>query len=233
MKRRASVVELVGLPAAGKSTTAAALLKRSSDVRVLKLPYFRRRRDVPFFAANLPLLLPTFLHLHRHAKQEWLTPWDIALMTILEGWPRKLERLATRDGKTIILEEGAVVLSARLHFRGAEPLRGKDAAAWWDKIYRRWAGTLDMVILLETPIPTVLTRIRWRGDKQYEIGGMTDAEAMKHLARIVDSQMQVLSALTAIPGGPQILRVNLEDRTPDQMDYLTRCIDGITFTRTR
>jgi hypothetical protein len=226
VKRRPSIVELVGPPAAGKSTVAKTLFRYNSDVRVLGIPYVRSSRDVPFFAANIPLLLPTLLQLRRQAGRKWLTPWDIALMTILQGWPRELERLATRGGKAIILEEGAVNLLAKLLFWGAEPLRGEDATRWWDKIYRRWAGTLDMVILLEAPIPTVLKRIRRRGGKQYDINEMTDAEAMKHLARIVESQRLALSTLTAIPGGPRILRVNSEDRTWDQIDFLTRCFEG-------
>ena len=88
-------------------------------------------------------------------------------------------------------------------------------------MYQRWAETLDLVVLLEASVPTLLQRIRNRG-RQYEIGKMTDEEALKYLARICVAQGQVLSALAAIPGGPQIIRYNTEDHTPDQIACLIR-----------
>jgi len=154
--------------------------------------------------------------------------FGILAVTAQAGWflpqiftANLMERLARRGCKTIILEEGAVCGLAKLHSFGSELIRSECAKRWWDEMYQRWAETLDLVVLLEASVPTLLQRVRSRG-QQFEIGQMTDEEAMKYLASIRVAQGKVLSALTAIPGGPQILRVNSEDCTLDHIALLMR-----------
>jgi hypothetical protein len=221
MNDKQSIIELVGPPGAGKTTLARFLLSRHDDMCVQPCPYFRRLRDDPFFVRSTVVSAPTILRLYRNRKDGLLTYRDVALMTILQGWHRELKRLARRGGKTIILEEGAVCGLAKLHGFGSEPIRSEYAKRWWDEVYERWAKTLDLVVLLEASVPTLLQRVRSRS-QQFEIGKMTDEQAMEYLASIRVAQGQVLSALTAIPGGPQILRFNSEDCTPDQIAFLMR-----------
>jgi AAA domain len=219
MKNGPPIIELTGPPGAGKSTLAEFLLRQDGDMRVQTFPDFRRLRDDPFFVRNAMGLVPTLLRLYRNRTDGWLTSRDIALMTILQGWHRELERLAVCSGKTVILEEGAICLLAKLHGFGAEPVRSDNARRWWDETYRRWAETLDLIIVLEASPPTLLQRVRKRG-LAYEIDEMTDEEAVGYLAHIGAAQGQVLSALAAMPGGPQILRFNTEDHSLDQFDFL-------------
>lgn len=216
MKDRAPIIEAVGPPGVGKSTLAERL-QRENGVVVASFPYFRRLRDVPFFIRSGAAALPVLLPLHRERRAGWLTSRDVALMIILQGWSQALERQAAGRRQPILLDEGPICLMAKLHGFGAAPARGDGAKGWWTEMYARWAKTLDLVIVLEASVPTQLQRIRQRG-LAHETDGMTDEAAMQHLARIGAAQEQVLLALTAVPGGPQILRINAEDGAPDQID---------------
>lgn len=209
MRDRSPIIEAVGPPGAGKSTLAERL-QRENGVVVSSVPYFRRLRDIPFFIRSGAAALPALLSLHRRREDGWLTSRDVALMIILQGWPRALEQQAAGRRQPILLDEGPICLMAKLQGFGAAPVRGEGAKSWWTAMYGRWAQTLDLVIVLESSIPTQLQRIRQRG-LAHETDGMTDEAAMQHLARIGAALEQVLIALAAVPGGPQVLRVNTED----------------------
>jgi hypothetical protein len=216
MKRKPLVVELVGPPGAGKTSLAEILLKRDSKIRVEVAPYFRRIRHIPFFARSLLLLLPTLLQLYHNREDEWLTPRDIALMTILTGWPHVLERPVSGNDSIVVLEEGAICLLAKLHGFGSNLIRSEIAEEWWNHMYQEWAKTLDVVIRLDTPVTTLVGRVRVR-EKQYEFKEMSDEEAFKYLTLIRRAQEHVLSALTAEARGPRTLVFNTVEKSSEQI----------------
>jgi len=215
MGDRSLIIETVGPPGAGKSTFTERL-QREDGVTVSSFPYFRRLRDVPFFLRNGMAALPTLLRLNRQCGDGRLPSRDIALMIILQGWPARLERQAAASCQPIVLDEGPVCLMAKLQGFCAAFVSSEGAQSWWREMYGRWANILDLVIVLEAPVPTLLQRIRQRG-LAHETDGMAEEAALGHLARIEAAQRQVLLALAAVPGGPQILRLNSEDRVPDQI----------------
>lgn len=217
MIKRATIVELVGPPGAGKTTVAGLLQQRVSNMRVQAWPDFHRPGNGPFFVRNAAELSPTLLHLLVSGNGSRLHSRDVALMAILEGWWRKLERLAANGAGTILLEEGAVCLLAKLHAFGASSLRGDSVRGWWDEMYRHWAATLDLIVVLEASAPVLLRRIRGR-HLQYEIAGLSDEDALAYLNHICESERQVLSALAAVPGSPEILRFDTEICPPDQIE---------------
>jgi broad-specificity NMP kinase len=216
MKRRPMIIELIGPPGVGKTTLAEALLKRDNRIRVDIFPYFRRVQHIPFFVGSFLSLSPTLIHLYRSRNSDWLSRRDIALMTILQGWPRLLGRSGSGSDTIVVLEEGAVCLLAKLQGFGSHLLQTESAGKWWAHMCKQWAETLDLVIRLDTPTPTLVKRIRARG-LAHEIDELTDAEAARYIAHIRAAQEHILSFLMAAKNGPRMLCFSTVEATPDQI----------------
>ena len=171
---------------------------------------------MPFFAGSFLLLLPTLFRLYRNRKDGWLTPRDIALMVILQGWPRILERAGSDKGTVVVLEEGAVCLLAKLQGSARELLKSEDAKRWWRFMCKKWAETIDLVIRLDAPIPILVERIRARG-MAHEIDALADEEATEYLTHIRAAEEHVLSALMTMARRPEMLCLSTMDGNPDRL----------------
>jgi len=215
-KNRRPIIELAGPPGVGKSSLAERLLPQHHDLYMAVCPYFRRLRDVPFFAKNTVAIVPSLLRLHRSRNGEWLTPRDVVMMVASQGWPRELRRLAAKSGGPILVDEGAICFLSKLRGFGSATIQGEGAKDWWNSTYKQWAETLDLIIVLEAPARMLLQRVRGRG-LPHETDGWPEEEAVTYLERIGAAQRQVLAELAAVAGGPQILRFNTEDYTADQI----------------
>jgi adenylate kinase family enzyme len=221
-RKQPFIIELLGPPGSGKSTVSSILQKQNNEVSIEIFPYFRQAKNLPFFAINLIRLFPDLLKLlWQHPGRRFVNGRDIALMTVLTGWDASLQQMAKMNGKAIILEEGAICLLGKLSGFGSEAMRSDSLAGWRQKTYSRWGRTLDFVILLETPIPVLLQRVRARG-VQYEIGSMADEEACRYLERIKQSQDEVLSRIIAMPKAPKIIRIDAHNNSPEQISAIIR-----------
>jgi hypothetical protein len=137
-------------------------------------------------------------------------------MTILNKWDEVLIHESVKKARTIVLEEGAICLLAKLSASGSEILRSDVSAGWWTEIYRKWARTLKLVVQFDTPAPVLLKRIRSR-ELQYEIGTMSDQRATAYLTHIQESQNRVLSNLVALSNGPKLHRFSTLEGSPEQI----------------
>jgi len=227
MKRPPLIVELVGPAGAGKTTLAQALSQHSKRIRTDTAPYYRKIEDIPFYARNTLGLMPIFFHLYRNMNGRWLTREEIAWMAILNGWHQVLRQQLSMKGTVVILDQGPVFMLAWLYGFGPERLKSQCAKQWWGSMYKEWANTLDMVIWLDTSDATLVERIRAR-DVRHGVKQKSDPDAFEFLARWRLADAQVLSALTAEAGGPQVIRFDTAQNSPDEIVNKVLAVFGFT-----
>ncbi len=197
------IVELAGLAGAGKSTIARAFQRQGEMFRVKDYPYYRRLEHAPFFIRNGLALLPTLVRLKREPGR-WFTRRELAWMMIVSGWPRFFRRRSLKGDLVFLLDQGAIFLLAQLYAFGPQCLQCIEAEKWWQKVFDRWAGVLDLVIWLDAPEKVLLERIRTRNES-HVAKHWSDAEALTFLRRYRTAYEQVLTALTVNRTGPRVL----------------------------
>ncbi|HSL42302.1 MAG TPA: hypothetical protein VK897_02645 [Anaerolineales bacterium] len=217
--KRGYIIELAGIPGAGKTTLMSALDQRIDNLEWIFLEHYRYTGNVAFFFYNFILLIPLILRT-RISVGEWFSHRDLAQMIMLNGLPGVARRKAMN--KIVIFEEGCVALISQMHRRNSLVLRCPTTGHWWKKIYKEWSETLDMIIELDAPVKTIVRRIRNRND-QFEVADMSDEVAIKYFNEIQRTQENLLFIFESRPQAPCILRFNSMQKSPEQIgdDVLT------------
>ena len=209
------IIELAGIPGAGKTTLMAALEQQLDRVDWIILENYQYNRDLGFFLRNLLILLPIILKARGHSDQR-LSRRDVAQMIMLNGLPNVARRKVFKEHKTVIFEEGHLALISQLHRRNSHLLNTPSTQQWWKIICREWAEMLDLVIELDAPADVIVARIRNRED-QYEVADMSDEVAIKYFEEIQDTQERLLVSLESLPNAPRIIRFNSLKNDPEQI----------------
>ncbi len=214
---RPRIIELVGPPGSGKTTVARILQDDCRGIRVETFPYFRAPKHAAFFVLNFLKLAPDLIEIFfRSRGAHFVEKRDVAVMTILTGWGAVLKRICAARAETVVLEEGPICLLGKLLGFGSTTIHERAARQWWQKTYKKWAEDLDVVVVLQTPIPALLSRIRAR-DLQFEMRAMSDQEACDHLERIQAAQARALQELGAIPQSPVVFQIRTLNRPPEEI----------------
>jgi hypothetical protein len=197
---RPLVVELAGPAAAGKTSLLRALGAGDRKLRVgLRVP---RQRHL----ATALTLAPTFLALHRPYRG--LLWKEMKRITYLSSLYDLLQERSSASAGTVLLDEGAVYMLARLEVLGAQGIRSAAYAAWWRAAIEAWSSTLDLIVWLDAPDPVLRDRLR-RRIQPHPIKRLPDDAIDRFIASYRDSYRHVIRSLMEARG-PRLLTVRTD-----------------------
>lgn len=154
-------IELVGPAGAGKSTLAAALINRIEQVKLVTPPDLHAARDLPFFIGNTIAMLPTFFAIARESGWKLPSPHEMALMVMLNGWPRRLEKRHNKNS-ILLVDQGPISFLGMLQRVGAPWRSTPSGKRWLERIFNRWSKVIRQVVMLDADIDVLIERIRTR-----------------------------------------------------------------------
>ena len=209
MQRPFLIIELVGPAGAGKTTLSRVLTHRNPMIQIGSDIELRKTRYIPLILRNTVALLPIFLKSIRDSRP--FTWEEMKYLIYLAGWPAVLRQEAADGATAILLDHGPVFKLATLKEFGPGTLKTDQFANWWDRMFKQWASTLDMVIWLDAPDAILDERINSR-DQRHSVKGKSESEVVHFLARYRTSYEETLAKLR-IAGATRLLQFDTS-RTP-------------------
>jgi shikimate kinase len=200
---RSTVVELVGLAGAGKTTLARELVTSDPSVR-LDLPPSRARSALAQAAGVAPFVLP---HLRGSRGGGWFTRDQVRGLGYLRTWRAALGRVGP-EPRLLLLDHGPLFRLAQLDAFGPPVAETAAFRRWWEARVEEWAGRLDLVVWLDAPEELLVRRIRGR-DQKHVLRTADDDASLEFLARYRASYERVLARVREIsPGAVLTLRTD-------------------------
>lgn len=185
------VAELVGPAAAGKTSLLLAISRQdpAGCARLRPPPYQYLRHAVP--------LAGTFLSLHRpYRGLLWKEMKRITYLATLRGLLRR-EVAAGRE--TVLMDEGAVYMFARLLVYGGGRTASRAFGHWWKRAITEWADELHLLVCLDAPDPELVRRMRAR-PQRHRMQALPDSAVLGFISEYRSAYARVIEALTAIRG---------------------------------
>lgn len=206
MQGRPTVVELVGLAGAGKSTLARALLTAGADVE-LDLPLSRVGSAASQAAAMASFVVP---YLREARGTAWFTRDQARGLGYLRAWQHALTRHRTTESAYLLMDHGPLFRLAQLDAFGPPVTSTPSFRRWWDATLDTWAGLLDVVVWLDAPEELLVRRIRSR-DQRHVLREADDDESRWFLGRYRASYDRVLERVEKRGAGKVMsLRTDIE-----------------------
>ena len=134
-------------------------------------------------------------------------------MLRLKAWRSCLRRESPSDAIAVLFDHGPIFKLVRLREFGPEFTSSAVYQQWWNRVFREWTKTLDLVIWLDAPDDVLLERIH-RRDTRHRIKDRPADEAVRFLSHYRTCYEQIVADWQA-NGGPRVLRCNTQRETLD------------------
>ncbi len=207
-QHRPLAIEIVGPAGAGKTTLLRELQRRHPEI--VAGIHQSRVRYAPFLIRHALAFFPRYVCGYRHDR--WFTWSELRSMVYLEGWHRRLSQHA---GAVVVFDHGPLFQLVTLGDFGPELTKSRAYRAWLDRMFTRWAATLDAVVWLDAPFSILAERIHER-DRWHVVKGKPQREVYDYLARFRQSYEEITDRLTAL-AGPTLLRYSTERQPVNQI----------------
>jgi len=198
-QQRGLIVEIVGLPGAGKSTLFRTLVKNFQWMTGGFVPHFRDFSNVPFYFRNFFSIVPMLVGLQVKSDR-LINRREVVNMLLLNGWHEVLMKKKENTDKVILIDQGPISLIGYLLNWGPQNLQTSITHGWWDKIFNHWSQNLDAIVYLDTSNATLIKRIRNRFEMDnkkviYHVNGKSDQDANDFLVKCRDRYDQIINRL--------------------------------------
>lgn len=215
----ARVLELVGPPAAGKTTIVRELLSRGpEEFEELTL---RGWRSAWLVARSTSIVsIPFLSQCSRMKSRRWNR---LSLMVRLQTLAGLVDSAAAGSGVVLVLDQGPVYMLSILQraLNGGGAARNSRAfETFWGRTVNDWSRRLDLVVELEASDAVLYRRVIER-DKHHPAARLDQDRAYEFFNRSRASRRRILSQLQAPDRGPMLLSLRTDKLFPDEA---ARCI---------
>lgn len=211
MNRPPLLLELVGICGAGKTTLQEILCRRHPGIRSVippgKMSYGR------FVLTDMVAWLVRYLCHNR--QDRWFTKREFCLMGYLTVWPAYICSAQPDNAVVTILNPGSVYWLGALRGFGPDIVRTSHYDAWWNRMLKRWAGLLDLIVWLDAPDEVLLERVCER-DHWHEAKAMPPEKALASFARYRLQYWEITSAMAA-HSGVRVLQYRTDSLRSDEI----------------
>lgn len=214
---RPVALEVVGPPGSGKTTLVGALPRSASaagGAPATPVSVYCNRRNAPAWLGASPAAAPLVARqLGRMSAQE------LRWVMRLEASPRILRRQWAAGRAVLVLDQGPVFTMVRIMESAAAAPWRHPFEGWWERTLRRWAGTLDLLVLLDAPDDVLLPRINGRA----KVHGLKHApEAAGRLALAAErARYDAVAELLRARGPVRVVRFDSSGASPDELSART------------
>ena len=210
VQRRATVVELVGLAGAGKSTLARELLADTPTAQ-LGVPLSRPRSAAAQVRGAMKFVAP---YVREARGTPWFTRDQLRGIGSLIAWRSDLNRgaLATHP---VLWDHGPLFRLAQLDAYGPHVITTKAFRDWWRNTLDDWTRMIDLVVWLDAPDPVLVSRVRSR-DQRHQLREADDYSAHQFIERYRASYAEVLTTYCERSAG-SVLRLRTDLETPSAL----------------
>jgi len=205
------LLEMVGICGAGKTTLEEILCRCHPGIRPVippsKISYGR------FLVTDMVAWLVRYLC--HHQRDRWFTKKEVCLMGYLIVWPAYICPAQPDNAVVTILNPGSVYWLGALRGFGPEIVRTSHYDAWWNRMLKRWAGLLSLIVWLDASDEVLLERVYER-DHWHEVKAMPPGKALTSFARY-RLQYQEITLAMAAHSGVRVLQYRTDRLRPNEI----------------